>query len=69
VDWSWAGPPIDARPWFPVERAGLIGLLRELDAADWQRPTVCPGWSVHDIVAHVVHDQLRKLARSRDGYP
>ncbi len=52
-----------------MERAGLIGLLSELDAADWQRPTVCPGWSVHDIVAHVVHDQLRKLARSRDGYP
>lgn len=62
MDWSWAGPPIDARPLFPRERAALISLLAELDAADWRRPTVCPGWNVHDIVAHVLHDYLRKLA-------
>jgi uncharacterized protein (TIGR03083 family) len=68
MDWSWAGPPIDARPRFPLERAGLIALLDGLPPEDWQRPTVCPGWSVHDIVAHVVHDYLRKLARSRDAH-
>ncbi|MGN6793028.1 MAG: maleylpyruvate isomerase family mycothiol-dependent enzyme [Streptosporangiaceae bacterium] len=68
MDVSWAGPPIDARPQFPLERAELIGLLSNLDAEDWRRATVCPGWTVHDIVAHVVHDYLRKLARTRDGY-
>jgi uncharacterized protein (TIGR03083 family) len=68
MDWSWAGPPIDARPEFPRERAELITLLDGLAADDWQRPTVCPGWSVHDIVAHVVHDYVRKLARARDGH-
>ncbi|MGN6677703.1 MAG: maleylpyruvate isomerase family mycothiol-dependent enzyme [Streptosporangiaceae bacterium] len=68
MDWTWAGPPIDARPLFPLERAELISLLRSLDGGDWQRATVCPDWSVHDIVAHIAHDYPRKLARTRDGY-
>jgi uncharacterized protein (TIGR03083 family) len=68
VNWRWAGPPIDARPQFPRERAELLTLLAQLDAADWRRATVCPGWNVHDIVAHVVHDYLRKLARARDAH-
>ncbi len=29
-------------------------LAGELDDADWERPTGCPGWSVRDVVAHVV---------------
>jgi uncharacterized protein (TIGR03083 family) len=68
VDWRWAGPPIGARPQFPRERVALLTLLAELDAADWRRATVCPGWNVHDIVAHVVHDYVRKLARARDAH-
>ena len=42
--WDWAGPPLDTRPLFPLERAGFLGLLRGLETGDWQRPTVCPGW-------------------------
>jgi uncharacterized protein (TIGR03083 family) len=68
MDWSWAGPPIDTRPLFPLERAEFVALLRGLEADDWQRPTVCPGWNVHDIVAHVVHDHIRRLSRTRDEY-
>jgi uncharacterized protein (TIGR03083 family) len=68
ADWTWAGPPSDLRPLYPRERAELTGLLRGLTAADWERPTVCPGWRVHDVVAHVAHDYLRKLSGSRDGY-
>ncbi|MDR2985783.1 MAG: maleylpyruvate isomerase family mycothiol-dependent enzyme [Nocardiopsaceae bacterium] len=68
MDWSWAGQPIDARSRFPLERAELIGLLASLEADDWRRATVCPGWSVHDIVAHVVHDYMRKLSGKRDGH-
>jgi len=68
MDWSWAGPPIDARAQFPLERSELLSLLSSMASADWQRATVCPGWSVHDIAAHVAHDYLRKLARTRDGY-
>lgn len=69
MDWSWAGPPLDTRPLFPAERGEFVALLRELTAAEWQQPTVCPGWRVHDVVAHVGHDYLRKLSRTRDLYP
>lgn len=29
-------------------------LVDGLDADDWDRPTGCPGWSVRDVLAHVV---------------
>jgi uncharacterized protein (TIGR03083 family) len=69
MDWSWVGPPLDTRPLFPLERAGFLTLLRGLDPGDWQRSTVCPGWRVHDVVAHVVHDYIRKLSGTRDRHP
>ena len=68
MDWSWAGPPLDTRPLFPAERAEFTALLWNLDPDGWLRPTVCPGWQVHDVVAHVVHDYLRKLSRTRDRH-
>ena len=67
MEWSWAGPPVDTRPLFPLERAEFVALLRDLDGDGWQQPTVCPGWRVHDIVAHVVHDHIRRLSRTRDA--
>jgi uncharacterized protein (TIGR03083 family) len=67
MDWSWAGPPLDVRPLFPAERAELLALLGSLEPADWQRATVCPGWRVHDVAAHLVHDYLRKLSGRRDA--
>lgn len=33
---------------------GLEAVVADLDAAAWDRPTGCPGWDVHDQVAHVV---------------
>jgi Mycothiol maleylpyruvate isomerase N-terminal domain len=66
MDWSWAGPPLDTRPLFPSERAEFTALLWNLPSGGWQRPTNCPGWRVHDVVSHVVHDYLRKLSRTRD---
>jgi uncharacterized protein (TIGR03083 family) len=53
---------------FPREREALLDVLRSLTADDWERPTVCPGWSVHDIGAHLVGDDLGRLSRGRDGY-
>jgi uncharacterized protein (TIGR03083 family) len=36
------------------ERADLAVLLEELPAADWDRPTLCEGWRVRELVAHIV---------------
>ncbi|OLO99480.1 hypothetical protein BVU76_25590 [Mycolicibacterium porcinum] len=59
---------LDVRHLFPVERHALLSLLETLQPADWARPTVCPGWTVHDIVAHILNDYMRRLSGSRDGY-
>ncbi|MEV0998934.1 maleylpyruvate isomerase family mycothiol-dependent enzyme [Nonomuraea sp. NPDC050202] len=62
------GPAIDVRPLFPHEREAMLGLLRGLEPADWARATVCPGWDVHDVVAHVLNDYMRRLSGARDGH-
>ncbi|TDE43067.1 maleylpyruvate isomerase family mycothiol-dependent enzyme [Nonomuraea mesophila] len=62
------GPALDVRPLFPRERQALLDLLGGLAPEDWSRPTVCPGWDVHDVVAHVLNDYMRRLSGSRDGY-
>jgi uncharacterized protein (TIGR03083 family) len=37
-----------------AERAALAATLAELDAADWTHDSLCPGWTVHDVAAHVI---------------
>ncbi|MDX3229994.1 maleylpyruvate isomerase family mycothiol-dependent enzyme [Streptomyces sp. ME19-01-6] len=69
MDWTWLGPPLDVRPLFPRDRRALLDLLTTLDVADWRRPTACPGWEVHDVVAHLLHDHFRRLSGGRDGHP
>src|SRR5205809_7618863 len=48
--------------------AELIALLRGLEPDDWQRPTVCALWSVRDIAARLVVDDLRRLSSHRAGH-
>lgn len=36
------------------ERGDLLELLRTLDESQWDAPTLCEGWAVRDVVAHVV---------------
>ena len=50
------------------ERAELLKLLEALQPDAWTGATVCPGWSVKDIVAHVLGDDYGILARERDGF-
>ena len=69
TDVSWLGPPIDVRPLFAKQQAAFIDLLRHLDTEQWAQPTICPGWNVKDIAAHVLGDHIGRLSRHRDDYP
>ncbi len=67
VDVEQLGGPVDARPLMRTVRARLDELVAELDEAEWRRATVCPGWDVADLVAHIVGDDLGRLSRTHDG--
>ncbi|WP_280262565.1 maleylpyruvate isomerase family mycothiol-dependent enzyme [Nocardia wallacei] len=60
--------PLDTRPLFPRERQALLDLLGSLTPAEWARPTVCPGWAVRDVTAHILNDYLRRISGARDGH-
>jgi uncharacterized protein (TIGR03083 family) len=44
----------DVWPLVHAERAALIEDLERLDERSWEVPSLCPGWTVHDVVAHLV---------------
>lgn len=60
-------PVIDTRPLFPILARELNQILSDLDPADWQTPSICPGWTIRDIVAHLLDTALRRLSFHRDG--
>jgi uncharacterized protein (TIGR03083 family) len=68
VEQSRLGPPIDVRPLLGPERKALVDLLASLDKGEWNTATPCPGWSVHHLALHLVHDDLRRLSAQRDGH-
>ncbi|WP_425567513.1 maleylpyruvate isomerase N-terminal domain-containing protein [Salinactinospora qingdaonensis] len=68
-DTAWLGPWIDVTDLFAPQQEALTGLLRELTDEEWQRPTACPGWSVHATAAHVLGGQLNRLARGGQLHP
>jgi uncharacterized protein (TIGR03083 family) len=68
TDISWLGPPIDVRPLFAGQQAAFIDLLRGFGPAQWAQPTICPGWDVKDVAAHVLGDHIGRLSRHRDGH-
>lgn len=37
-----------------AERQLLLDDLAGLSASQWEMPSLCPGWSVHDVLAHIV---------------
>lgn len=53
------------RPLFSNQQGAFISLLRELTVEDWSRPTVCPGWTVHDVATHVLADHVGRLSIHR----
>lgn len=62
------GPPIDVLPYFSKEEQALMTLLGALTPEDWERPTMCAGWTVKDIAAHLLGDKVGRLSRGRDGH-
>jgi uncharacterized protein (TIGR03083 family) len=44
-------------------------LLESLEVADWSAPTACLGWTVKDLVAHLLDGHHRRLSICRDGQP
>lgn len=54
-------PVITAGLFRPLNRH-LIALLRGLDTRQWATPTSAGGWTVHEVAAHLLHGDLRKLS-------
>lgn len=48
--------------------AQLMALLRGLTPADWERGTLAGRWTVHDVVAHLLDGDVRRLSMHRDGW-
>jgi uncharacterized protein (TIGR03083 family) len=55
-----------------AERADLADFLATLTPQEWQQPSLCDGWTVKDVVAHVVSYEelgpaglLRRFAKGR----
>ncbi len=40
------------------ERRDLVAFLRTLSEDDWEAPSLCEGWRVRDVVAHVSYDAM-----------
>src|SRR4029453_9666924 len=74
-------PPLTSDQVAEVATAELqasLALLTGLDDRDWARPTDCAGWTVHDLIAHMVGQyqglaslwvHLRRHRRARRRYP
>ena len=63
-----APEPVLVLDLFPAERTALLGLLASLQPDDWLRPTIAGEWTVKDVAAHVVADDLGRVSRDRDGH-
>jgi uncharacterized protein (TIGR03083 family) len=44
----------NARAHLQAERRALLRLCRQLSPAEWEAPSLCAGWRVRDVVAHVL---------------
>jgi uncharacterized protein (TIGR03083 family) len=41
-----------------AEQRDLVGLLRTLSDDEWRAPSLCEGWDVRDVVAHLLYDTI-----------
>lgn len=60
--------PIIVIDLFPEILDQLLSLLTGLSEEEWNKPTVCAGWSVKDVALHLLGVEVGNLSRRRDGY-
>ncbi len=60
--------PVMVLDLFPQERKLLLELFSHLSEEDWEKPTVCPGWTVKDIGLHLLGDDIGYLSGHRDHF-
>lgn len=60
--------PIIVTPLFPEILKELLNLLSNLSAEEWNKPTVCSGWSVQDVALHLLGGDVGILSRKRDNH-
>ena len=58
---------MNARQHLIAERRELLALGRSLGPGEWEAPSLCEGWRVRDVLAHVVGGErdLDRIWRSR----
>jgi uncharacterized protein (TIGR03083 family) len=63
------------RDMIAAQRSGLAGVLGALTASEWDEPTLCAGWRVREVVAHITMPFrygrgrfLLELAKSRGQF-
>lgn len=39
--------------WLRAERLAFADFFDELTDDEWQRESLCPGWTIHDVLAHI----------------
>jgi uncharacterized protein (TIGR03083 family) len=60
-------PASEIWPVVHAERTALIQDLQALSPRQWATPSLCPGWDVHDVLAHLVDDaRTTRLGFVRD---
>lgn len=60
--------PIMVLDLFPQERKQLLKLFSELEPEEWEKPTICSGWTVKDIGLHLLGDDIGYLSGARDHF-
>ncbi|MFC9997003.1 maleylpyruvate isomerase family mycothiol-dependent enzyme [Nocardia sp. NPDC127526] len=58
--------------WIRTERLELADFLDDLTAAEWRQPSLCDGWTTHEVLAHItlsnretVWDTVKGIVRAR----
>ena len=60
--------PILVTPLFPELLRELLEVLSSLTPEEWENPTSCPGWTVHDIALHLLDVEEGELSQGRDDF-